>query len=61
MDKCFLAYTPSMGINDIPAIDEEQLCIKNDYITFDEVSNSEIINVYIPFININNFSIILIF
>jgi len=29
--------------------------LENDYITFDEVCNSEIINVYIPFININNF------
>lgn len=34
MDKCFLAYTPSMGINNIPDIVEEQPCIKNGYITF---------------------------
>jgi predicted O-linked N-acetylglucosamine transferase (SPINDLY family) len=33
MDKCFLAYTPSMGINNIPAI-TEQPCIKNGYVTF---------------------------
>ncbi|WP_111707910.1 DUF3822 family protein [Lutibacter citreus] len=29
--------------------------LENDYITFDELSNSEIANVYIPFVNINNF------
>ncbi len=31
--------------------------IKNDYITYDEIKNSDIINVYIPFVNINNFFI----
>ena len=34
MDKCFLAYTPSMGINNLPAITEMQPCHKNGYITF---------------------------
>tara|TARA_R110001583_G_scaffold125274_2_gene276806 strand:+ start:10528 stop:11370 length:843 start_codon:yes stop_codon:yes gene_type:complete len=29
--------------------------LENDYIAYDEVANSEIINVYIPFVNINNF------
>jgi len=29
--------------------------LENDFITFDELQNSEIINVYIPFVNINNF------
>ncbi|GGK58698.1 MULTISPECIES: DUF3822 family protein [Flavobacteriaceae] len=29
--------------------------LDNDYITYDEISNSEIVNVYIPFVNINNF------
>jgi len=29
--------------------------LDNDYVTYDEIWNSEIINVYIPFININNF------
>ena len=29
--------------------------LKNDFITYDEISNSEIVNVYIPFVNINNF------
>ena len=29
--------------------------LKNDFITYDEVINTEIINVYIPFVNINNF------
>jgi len=29
--------------------------LENDYIAYDEVSSSEIINVYIPFVNINNF------
>jgi len=33
MDKCFLAYSPSMGIDNIPAISEPP-CIKNGYITF---------------------------
>ena len=31
--------------------------LDNDYITYDEISNSEIVNVYIPFVNINNFLI----
>ena len=34
MDHCFLAYTPSMGINNLPPIIDEQPCIKNNYITF---------------------------
>ena len=29
--------------------------LENDFITFDEISNSEIVNIYIPFVNINNF------
>jgi hypothetical protein len=29
--------------------------LENDYITFDEFSNLNIVNVYIPFVNINNF------
>lgn len=29
--------------------------LENDYITYDELKNSEIVNVYIPFVNINNF------
>ncbi|MDP3313076.1 DUF3822 family protein [Lutibacter sp.] len=29
--------------------------LENDYITYDKIDNSEIINVYIPFVNINNF------
>ena len=33
MDKCFLAYTPSMGIENIPEISEPP-CVKNGYITF---------------------------
>ena len=31
--------------------------LDNDYITYDKISNSEIVNVYIPFVNINNFLI----
>ena len=31
--------------------------LENDFITFDEIENSEIVNVYIPFVNINNFLI----
>jgi predicted O-linked N-acetylglucosamine transferase (SPINDLY family) len=33
MKRCFLAYTPSMGIDNIPAL-EEQPCKRNGYITF---------------------------
>lgn len=33
MDKCFLAYTPSMGISNIPPVDV-QPCFLNNYITF---------------------------
>ena len=29
--------------------------LENDFIAYDEINNSEIINVYIPFVNINNF------
>ena len=29
--------------------------LENDYITFDEISNANLNNVYIPFVNINNF------
>ena len=29
--------------------------MENDFITYDELKNSEIVNVYIPFVNINNF------
>jgi len=29
--------------------------LENDFITYDEVKNSEIVNVYIPYVNINNF------
>ena len=34
MDHCFLSYTPSMGIHNLPPIVDEQPCIKNGYITF---------------------------
>ncbi len=29
--------------------------LENDFIAYDELENSEIINVYIPFVNVNNF------
>ena len=29
--------------------------LENDFIAYDELDNSEIINVYIPFVNVNNF------
>ena len=29
--------------------------LENDFIAYDELANSEIINVYIPFVNVNNF------
>lgn len=44
MNRCFLAYTPSMGINNIPPIDTEQLCIKNNYITFGSFNRFNKIN-----------------
>jgi tetratricopeptide (TPR) repeat protein len=44
MNRCFLAYTPSMGSGNIPAIDEEQLCIKNGYITFGSFNRFNKIN-----------------
>ena len=31
--------------------------LENDYLVYDQISNSEIVNVYIPFVNINNFLI----
>ncbi len=31
--------------------------LENDFISYDELKNSEIVNVYIPFVNINNFLI----
>lgn len=34
MDHCFLSYTPSMGINNLPPIVDIQPCTTNNYITF---------------------------
>ncbi|SDW71434.1 Protein of unknown function [Lutibacter oricola] len=31
--------------------------LENDYITYDEINNTDIVNVYVPFVNINNFLI----
>ncbi|MFD1294354.1 DUF3822 family protein [Lutibacter holmesii] len=31
--------------------------LENDFITYDEIVNTDIVNVYIPFVNINNFLI----
>jgi predicted O-linked N-acetylglucosamine transferase (SPINDLY family) len=33
MDRCFLTYTPSIGMENIPALPEIQPCIKNGYLT----------------------------
>ena len=33
MDKCFLAYTPSIGIDNLPALTEEP-CLENGWVTF---------------------------
>ena len=44
MNKCFLAYTPSMGINNLPAIIDTQPCIKNGYITFGTFNRMNKIN-----------------
>lgn len=43
MDKTFLAYTPSMGIKNIPDI-AEQPCVKNGYITFGSFNRYNKIN-----------------
>jgi predicted O-linked N-acetylglucosamine transferase (SPINDLY family) len=34
MKRCFLSYTPSMGIKNIPEIPDTQPCITNGYVTF---------------------------
>jgi predicted O-linked N-acetylglucosamine transferase (SPINDLY family) len=34
MPDCFLAYSPSMGIENIPKLVEKQPCAENKYITF---------------------------
>jgi len=34
MKRCFLAYTPSMGIENIPALPDTQPCAENGYVTF---------------------------
>ncbi|NDC95394.1 hypothetical protein EB118_15830 [bacterium] len=34
MKRCFLAYSPGMGINNIPELVQIQPCVKNGYITF---------------------------
>ena len=33
MEKCFLAYSPATGLENLPELDS-QPCIKNDYVTF---------------------------
>jgi predicted O-linked N-acetylglucosamine transferase (SPINDLY family) len=43
MDKCFLAYTPSMGIDNIPPVDV-QPCFLNNYITFGSFNRYNKIN-----------------
>jgi len=43
MDKTFLAYTPSMGIKNIPELTEQPL-VKNDYITFGSFNRYNKIN-----------------
>jgi len=53
-----VTQVPKAFFNKINLKDYLQYTIKvldNDYVTYDEIWNSEIINVYIPFININNF------
>ena len=50
MENCFLAYTPSMGIDNIPPL-KEQPCVKNGYITFGSFNrynkiNSKLISVW---------------
>ena len=43
MDKTFLAYTPSMGIKNIPELTEQPI-VKNDYITFGSFNRYNKIN-----------------
>lgn len=43
MDRCFLAYTPSMGIDNLPLL-KEQPCSKNGYITFGSFNRYNKIN-----------------
>jgi predicted O-linked N-acetylglucosamine transferase (SPINDLY family) len=33
MDHCFLSYTPSIGMENLPALSDVQPCKKNDYLT----------------------------
>ena len=49
-----------------PLFDKEQLgsylkytvkLLENDYITYDDIANTDMVNVYIPFVNVNNFLI----
>jgi len=51
MPDCFLAYSPSMGIENIPKLVEKQPCAENKYITFGSFNrfnkiNDELIHVW---------------
>lgn len=51
-------FVPSVVFNEDHLADYLKYNIKilaNDFITYDEISNKEMVNVYIPFVNINNF------
>jgi hypothetical protein len=41
--------------NLVPYLQYTVKVLENDFIAYDELNNSEIINVYIPFVNVNNF------
>ena len=43
MERCFLAYTPSMGIDNLPVL-KEQPCVKNGHITFGSFNRYNKIN-----------------
>jgi len=47
---------PFFDKNNLPAYLQYSVkVLENDFIAYDELNNSEIVNVYIPFVNINNF------
>ena len=44
MDKCFLSYTPSIGIDNLPQLIETQPCVKNNYLTIGSFNRYNKIN-----------------
>ena len=44
MDKCFLSYTPSIGMSNLPNLVEIQPCMKNNYLTIGSFNRYNKIN-----------------